>query len=184
MNEKYHNTAFISIGSNLGDRLLNLQSAVDELFLNKSLTFISSSSIYETEPVIEKNDRAQANYLNAVISLATSLSPEELLRETQAVELKFGRPPIRKKNDPRTIDLDIIFFGNNVSHSKNLKIPHPKATERHFVLVPLCEVAEDYIHPQIGTTSKDLLKRLAASGVQAYISRRHGPIVPSMEKQQ
>ncbi len=147
-------TIFLSLGSNLGDRQGNLENAVS--FLNQRLRIEKVSSVYETEPVDVVN---QPKFLNMVCKVATGLSPTGLLFTTQGIENKLGRPP-NTHNAPRPIDIDILFYGNQVVTMPNLVIPHPRIAERAFVLVPLTEIAPDFVHPVLHKTVKVLLKAL------------------------
>lgn len=178
MKEKYNNIAVLSLGSNVGDRLKNLQSAVDLLFQHKNIFFVACSSIYETEPVLEQEENPQDNYFNTILLANTSLTPHVLLELAHRVETALGRKTLRKKNEPRTIDIDIIFFGDRILASENLTIPHPKAKDRHFVLVPLCEVAPNSVDPSENLSATALLKRLDARLNRAYMVKRFGPIAP------
>lgn len=141
------NIAFLSLGTNMGDRLANLQAAIHQLSLTDSLEMKKVSSIYETEPVGYKE---QANFLNMVVKIETMLSPELLLDRCLAIEKELGR--VREiKWGPRTIDLDILLYNNDNIETEQLKIPHPRMHERAFVLIPLLEIEEDIHHPIFNT---------------------------------
>ena len=125
--------ALIGVGTNLGDRLLNLKRAEELLRKSSKIKILARSAIYETMPV---GGPPQGFFLNAVWKLETGLSPQELLKELQAVEVKLGR--VRKiKNGPRTIDLDILDYDGLVLESPELTLPHPRMNEREFVQRPL-----------------------------------------------
>ncbi|MFH0764632.1 MAG: 2-amino-4-hydroxy-6-hydroxymethyldihydropteridine diphosphokinase [Candidatus Omnitrophota bacterium] len=131
-------TCYIGIGSNVGDRSKFIESAIGELKRTKEIGYKRSSSIYETEPVSEM---PQGKFLNGILEIETSLKPAALLEALNKVEKKLGR--IRAiKNAPRTIDLDILYYGNEAINKKELVIPHPRIGEREFVLRGLKELGK------------------------------------------
>ncbi|MBD7986331.1 2-amino-4-hydroxy-6-hydroxymethyldihydropteridine diphosphokinase [Sporosarcina sp. Sa2YVA2] len=131
------NVSFISIGSNIGDRLHHLTDAVRALHEHKEVTVTVVSSIYETTPV---GFIDQADFLNLVVKVETTLSAHDLLGSCQEIENDLGR--IREVRwGPRTVDLDILLYNNDNVESENLIVPHPRMGERAFVLVPLLEIA-------------------------------------------
>ncbi|MDW0118720.1 2-amino-4-hydroxy-6-hydroxymethyldihydropteridine diphosphokinase [Sporosarcina thermotolerans] len=135
------NIAYLSIGSNIGDRLQHLTEAVRLLHLHDEIEVTGISSVYETEPVGYTN---QANFLNLVVRLETSLNPFELLGVCQGIENDLGR--VREiRWGPRTVDLDILLYNNDNIESENLTVPHPRMDERAFVLVPLMEIAPNLV---------------------------------------
>jgi len=143
-------TVYLALGSNIGNRRENLSEAVQ--LLNKTLTVIESSIIYETDPV---GYLQQDKFLNAVLRCQTDLSAKEVLELCIKIEEKLGR--IRKiKNGPRTIDVDILFYDDLILWDSELIIPHPKISERLFVLAPLCDVAENFVHPVLNKTILEL----------------------------
>ena len=144
-------TAYLSLGSNIGDREANLRAALDRL------QPVRVSSIYETEPV-DYTD--QAWFLNLVAEVRTDLTPQEFLGKTQSIEQELGRVRTIAKG-PRTIDIDILLFGDLVVHEAGLEIPHPRMAERRFVLRPLADVAPDAQHPITRRTVREMLDALA-----------------------
>jgi len=132
---------FIGIGSNLHNRLYYIEEALRYLNTNPLTEILAVSSFYETEPL---SSVPQGYYLNGVVKISTSLSPEALLELLQNIEEKLGR--VRDKKDaPRTIDLDILLYGDSIVRLPHLSIPHPRMWEREFVLKPLFEIAPELI---------------------------------------
>lgn len=148
--------AYIAVGSNLGNRLENLEAVKLELTRHPQVDFLRASSYLETEPV---GGPPQGKYLNGVWEINTDFEPAELLELLLAVEKKFGRER-GEKNSPRTIDLDILLYDSRMISKPGLEIPHPRMAERAFVLDPLCELAPAFRHPVIGKTMKELRDRL------------------------
>ena len=146
--------AFISIGSNLPDREQNLRQAIDLVAAHPDIAFIRGSRIYETEPV---GGVEQPMFLNAVIEMATGLAPQALLQHLQAVEQRLGRTR-HVRWGPRTVDLDILLFGRARLADAQLTVPHPRMSERRFVLVPLAEIAPGVQCPVSGLTARELLE--------------------------
>lgn len=152
--------AFISLGSNLGNRLGNLRGAIAAIREMPGLSITATSSVYETEPL---GNRAQPKFINAVIEVGCELSPAELLSVLQRIEKHMGRER-QGKWEPRVIDLDIIYFGDRVLASEDLIVPHPEAARRAFVLEPLAEIAPDFVDPVEGKPVRELLERLDRAG--------------------
>jgi 2-amino-4-hydroxy-6-hydroxymethyldihydropteridine diphosphokinase len=161
-----HETVFIGFGSNEGDRLDFCDRAITLLSLLPSSQTTGVSSLYETEPVID--DRTNPGpqwFLNGVIRLSTDIPPRKLLEVLREIESALGREPDRQARSgrtsaSRTIDLDILFYGDSVITEPDLTIPHPRLHRRRFVLAPLAELAPEFRHPVIGQTVAGLLKGL------------------------
>lgn len=157
-------TAFIGLGSNLGPAIENCHSAIKAIKKIPQIKITQRSSFYETEPVgeIEQNW-----FINLVIEIETSLTPKTLLDCLLKIEKNMGR--IRKEKwGPRLIDLDLLFYGNKIIHSKNLKVPHPEIQRRKFVLDPLNEIRPGFRHPVL----KKTVQELAADQKEASTVRR------------
>jgi 2-amino-4-hydroxy-6-hydroxymethyldihydropteridine diphosphokinase len=152
------NEIYLCLGSNLGERKENLSKALD--LLSQRLRVSEVSSTYETEAV---GSTAQPRFLNMVVKAYSMLEPTGLLLLVKGIERKLGRIP-GPRNAPRTIDIDILFYGDQVVNTPELVIPHPRLTERAFVLVPLNEIAPTYIHPvnkkSVGVMLKELKQGL------------------------
>ena len=144
-------TVYLSLGSNLGNREENLERALE--LLAQRLRMGKVSSMYETEPV---GNTSQPRFLNITCQALTRLAPEGLLALAKGIEAKMGRHG--RSGDPRSIDIDILLYGDRVVETPELVIPPPKMTERAFVLVPLAEIAPDVVHPGSKKKVKELLK--------------------------
>ena len=151
-----NNIVYIGIGSNLGDKRNFCLKAIECLKNHPQIQIEKTSSFYQSEPLGPLN---QDWFVNAVIKIKTSLTPQNLLDVLQKVEKQFFR-----KRDipwgPRTIDLDILFFNREIIQNENLQIPHPQAHNRSFVLIPLMEIAPHFTHPVTQKTAFDLLRNL------------------------
>lgn len=151
-------TVYIAAGSNLGDRLHYLDQARQALSAVPGVEFKRSAAIYETDPV---GGPIQGKYLNTAWEIETSLTAEELLKTLLDIEKKLGR--IRNElNGPRTIDLDILFFGDQVIDQPGLNIPHPRLHSRSFVLSPLLDLCPEKMHPTIQRSVHDLWQDIYA----------------------
>jgi 2-amino-4-hydroxy-6-hydroxymethyldihydropteridine diphosphokinase len=140
---------YLGFGSNIGDRAANLKDAIKLL----GLPIVAISFVYETEPVDYLN---QPWFLNQVLQCETSFHPLKLLAECQKVEQELGRTRQISKG-PRTIDIDLLFYNEEILKNPELTIPHPAIPQRRFVLVPLAEIAPDFIHPELNLTIHELL---------------------------
>ena len=150
---------FLALGTNLGDREANLRSAKE--LLAPKVVVEGESSIYITPPWGFED---QPEFLNQVIKVRTCLSPRKLLKACKAIENEMGREKTIRYG-PRLIDLDILFYGQRIIQKKSLCIPHPRLHKRAFVLVPLCEIAPDFVHPVIKETVQSLLTHVDTQGV-------------------
>jgi 2-amino-4-hydroxy-6-hydroxymethyldihydropteridine diphosphokinase len=147
--------AAIALGSNLGDCRATLEAALAALDADPDVRLLRRSAWYRSAPV----GPPQPDYLNGCAVLAVSLTPEELLQRLQATEARFGRVRAERWG-PRTLDLDLILFGDLILSGERLQIPHPRLQERTFVLVPLAEIAPDWIEPHTGRTVAALASAL------------------------
>jgi 2-amino-4-hydroxy-6-hydroxymethyldihydropteridine diphosphokinase len=184
-------TIYLSLGSNIGDRAANLRAAMD-LLAAPDLRILRASPVYETEPVgcpglrpqnsvqVEKRLLTRAApigaatapqrwFLNLVVEAATELPPSRLLARTGKIERELGR--IRTvRNGPRTIDIDILLYGDSVVRTVRLEIPHPRMAERRFVLAPLADLAPELRHPVTHRTVREMLEAAPAETVRVVDS--------------
>lgn len=149
---------YLSLGSNMGDRLGYLQQATSILAAHKDINIVSTSSFYETEPWQMESKNW---FVNAVVQISTTLSPEALLDETQRIEVQLGRTKNSAKDyADRTVDIDLLFYDDLIMHTGELTVPHPLMHKRAFMLVPMLEIAQDYVHPLFKKTISALYDEL------------------------
>ena len=150
-------TAYVALGSNLGDRAANLRDAVDRLGATPGIRVMAVSSSFDNPAVGGPADSPP--FLNAAAAVETTLTPQELLQCLLEIEREMGRRR-RRKWEPRIIDLDLLLYASEVIDEPDLKVPHPLMHQREFVLRPLCEIAHAAIHPVLTRTVGDLLLAL------------------------
>jgi 2-amino-4-hydroxy-6-hydroxymethyldihydropteridine diphosphokinase len=159
-------TAFLSLGSNLGKREQNLGKAVEAL--GRVLKELRCSSIYETKPMYFLE---QPNFLNMVVMGQCLLPPKELLQRTLSIEIQMGRERANYiPKGPRLIDIDILLFGRRIIRENELSIPHPHLKERQFVLIPLLELKPNLKDPEVGRPLSESLHTLGDQGVYIFSS--------------
>jgi 2-amino-4-hydroxy-6-hydroxymethyldihydropteridine diphosphokinase len=149
-------TVYIGIGSNLESPAKNCLDAIERLSARPELTLIARSSLYQSEPF---GITDQDWFVNSVVQITTSLSPEELLRVCLSIEKEMGRTRT-KKWGPRIIDLDILFYDDLILKQEGLEIPHPGIAERSFVLAPMNEISPDFVHPKLKKKIETLLEEI------------------------
>ena len=147
---------FIGVGSNLGDRVGYLEFAKRELFLVAGVKVLDCSPVYETQPVAAEG----GPFLNAVWSFETDLSPRDLLKKMQEIEIQAKRQR-DKPGQARTLDLDLLFYGDQVIQEPGMTVPHPRLHERAFVLEPLADLDPEFIHTVLKKTIKELLQAIS-----------------------
>ncbi len=156
-------TVYIALGTNLGDREMNLRAAREALA--PQVRLVAESPVYETAPW---GFTDQPHFLNQVIQAEATLTPTQLLAYLKAIESRLGRKPTFRYG-PRQVDLDILFYGDEIIQSEHLTIPHPRLHERAFVLVPLADLAADLLHPGRHQTVRELLAKVDKAGVKRYL---------------
>ncbi len=147
--------AFIALGSNLGDRARYLSDALATLAASEGVELQSVSHIYETDPI---GPPPQGPYYNAAAKILTTLPPRDLLALLHRIEAGSGRERSSARNEPRVLDLDLLFFGDLCSDTPELILPHPRLHERPFVLEPLAEIAPEITHPRLGVSVAKLVE--------------------------
>jgi 2-amino-4-hydroxy-6-hydroxymethyldihydropteridine diphosphokinase len=154
-------TAYISVGSNLGRKLENCCKAIAVLTSSRNCRLIDQSPVYQTEPVDYQD---QDWFVNCVVQIETILDPFSLLETLKSIERDAGRKTDTVRFGPRVIDLDIILYEAMVVRTNHLEIPHPRMHKRHFVLKPICDIDPDIIHPVFQRTMQSLLENLDTTG--------------------
>ena len=162
------NVTYLSLGSNLGERAGNLRAAIEKL--SGFGKIVAVSSFYETEPVELTN---QPWFVNCAVALETEQVPEAFLGELLALEQSMGRRRTQKKG-PRTIDIDILLFGDAIIETAGLSIPHPAMHQRRFVLVPMAEIAPEQRHPILKRSMRELLDALPPGAAVRQILSSEG----------
>lgn len=150
-------TVYLSLGTNIGNKLHNLSVARAELNKIPETKIVKISSVYETPPWGRID---QPNFFNQAVAVETSLIPLQLLKEIKNIEIKMGRQS-RGRWGPREIDIDILLFGNFIVSTEQLTIPHPNLRNRLFVLVPLQEIEPDLVFPEDGASIEEVLSRVS-----------------------
>jgi len=145
---------FLGLGSNIEERVTYLNTATSLIGSCSYIKIVQSSLIYETEPWGIRN---QKRFLNKVLSLESSLPPEDLLTFVKEVEIKTGRTESARWHE-REIDIDVLFYDNEIISSDKFGLPHKEIQNRKFVLIPMCEIAADFIHPVLNKSMKQLLE--------------------------
>jgi 2-amino-4-hydroxy-6-hydroxymethyldihydropteridine diphosphokinase len=144
------------MGSNLGDRDAHLAAALAALRATRGIEVVAVSPLYETDPV---GPPPQGAYLNAVVELASALGPHALMRRLLEIESTAGRVRGAERNAPRSLDLDLLLYGDRQLADPELEIPHPRLADRAFVLEPLCDLAAERVHPVLGETIEALARK-------------------------
>jgi len=155
--------AGLSLGTNLGDRLGNLRAAATHIAALPHTTLIARSGIYETAPVGVRPEYRHLAYLNAVLIIATGLTPDALSGHIHAIETLMGRVRTTDRFAPRVIDIDILYAGDQILDDDALTLPHPRWSQRRFVMQPLADVRPDLILPRAGQSVASLLARHTGS---------------------
>lgn len=154
-----HQEVILHLGSNVGDKISNLEQCIS--LINKYVGTIERySSIYETAAW---GNTSQAAFFNIALVINTTLSAEKLIHYTQAIETLLGKD-IQERWGPRSIDIDILAYGDQIFNLENLEVPHPRIHQRNFVLIPLLEIYPDWIHPVYGVNTRVLLERCEDQG--------------------
>ncbi|WP_048601103.1 2-amino-4-hydroxy-6-hydroxymethyldihydropteridine diphosphokinase [Rubeoparvulum massiliense] len=152
--------AYVALGSNIDNREIHLEEAIEHLVMNPHVSLVETSAIYETDPVGVLD---QSAFLNMAIHIKTTLSAQQLLHEMQMIEDKLGRERTVHWG-PRTIDLDLLMYGEEEIEEENLIVPHPRMAERLFVLIPLADIGESLQIPGIQQTVKERIDHCLAQG--------------------
>ncbi|MBW2498347.1 MAG: 2-amino-4-hydroxy-6-hydroxymethyldihydropteridine diphosphokinase [Deltaproteobacteria bacterium] len=159
---------YVAVGANVGDREATLGSLIRVIEGESEILLLAASPVFETDPV---GPPGQGAYLNAALRLRTWLSPSELLGRLQRIEGELGRirGPQVERWGPRTLDLDILFYGERCIEMPDLVVPHPRAHERAFVMRPMAALDPDLIHPRLGITMLEIVRaRPDAEGIRSW----------------
>lgn len=149
---------YLCLGSNKGDRVGYIQQATSLLGATENIKIVRTSSLYETEPWLEQQTTW---FVNAVVEIKTSLSPQELLAQCLKIEKQLGRNrELEGKSGARTVDIDILFYDKEIIKEDNLTIPHKYMHKRAFTLVPMLELNSDFVHPELGKDVSQLHEEL------------------------
>lgn len=151
-------TAYIALGSNLGDRARAVYSAIQKLFAHPQITVTAMSELIETAPV--GGPTWSPPYLNGAVAIETTLGAHALIKEFHVIEEILGRMRFNDRWGPRTVDLDLLLYGDRILSSDDLIVPHPLMHERRFVLEPLAQIAPDAMHPALQMSVRGLLDNL------------------------
>ncbi len=153
-------TVFIGFGSNVGNQLDFCDRAITLLGLLPHSTLLAVSPLYETEPVLDHAQPGPKWFLNGVVQLTTDVTPASLLMVCREIERSLGRDDDHRTG-PRTLDLDILFYGQRVIHDPDLVIPHPRLHQRRFVLAPMTDLDPAWVHPQLHLPVSELLEQVS-----------------------
>ena len=156
-----HHIAYISVGSNMGDRAENCLTGIKFLDEKEHTSVLTRSSFYQTEPV---DYLEQDWFVNGMVKVETTLEPMVLLKTIKDIEQKVGRKSSAIRFGPRVLDMDIILYDSVVLEHSELEIPHPRMHKRCFVLKPLCDIDPNIVHPVFGQTIETLLKKIDHDG--------------------
>jgi 2-amino-4-hydroxy-6-hydroxymethyldihydropteridine diphosphokinase len=154
------NIAYIGVGSNLGDKIKNCVEAIQFIHSHPDCEVLRISSFYETEPLSLKKIETEGWYVNCAIKIRTPLNPVRLLQLMLNLEIRLGREPHHEKWSPRPIDLDLLFFNDDIIKTGPLRVPHPELHKRRFVLEPLAEIEPALVHPIKGSSVEKMLTEL------------------------
>jgi 2-amino-4-hydroxy-6-hydroxymethyldihydropteridine diphosphokinase len=163
MTNFHKHTVYLSLGSNLGDRLQNLKETLTAL--SPQMDVKAKSRVYETPPWGYED---QPRFLNQVIRVQTYLEPETLLKHIKRLEVALGRKATFR-NGPRLIDIDILFYDDLLLNTPALTIPHPHLHERGFVLLPLMDIAPDFVHPSLQKSVREMAATCDLGGIQEVV---------------
>ena len=163
--------AYVSVGSNLGDKLGYCRRGVGALAADGRVRILAQSRLYRTEPV-DYTD--QEWFINRVIKIGTDLDPLPLMERLQAVQQALGRTAPAVRFGPRVLDLDILLYDRLVLDDPRLSIPHPRMHARRFVLTPLCDIDPEVVHPVLGKSARTLLSELGGEGQEVVEYRCSG----------